>query len=62
MFRMLRNWMAIFVLSLLLWRAAQQNDGPPWWGLARRHCRRAVNCLHYRRRSGLSSASGRGEK
>jgi len=31
MFRMLRNWMAIFVLSLLLVGAqAQQNDGLPW--------------------------------
>ncbi len=32
MVRTLRNWMAIFVLSLLLVGAkAQQSDGLPWW-------------------------------
>jgi hypothetical protein len=32
MYRTLRNWMVIFVLSLLLVGAStQQNDGPPWW-------------------------------
>lgn len=32
MFRTLRNWITIFVLSLLLVGArAQQSDGLPWW-------------------------------
>lgn len=32
MYRTLRNWMAIFVFSLLLVGAqAQQTDGIPWW-------------------------------
>ena len=63
MFRLLRNWMAIFVLSLLLVGAqAQQNDGLPWWvwlvGIA------AVLLIAFIIVVALawSSASGRGEK
>jgi len=63
MFRMLRNWMAIFVLSLLLVGAqAQQNDGLPCWvwlvGIA------AVLLIAFIIVVALawSSASGRGEK